>query len=149
MFEYKALLQSFKDQPAEEVGEEVRNLLQERDMDLDMLVRRLMEEGQEQQEVVEEDNEEPKARQLLIEVIDKNTAEESGDDDSDGGGGRTAKKRRVCFASSNDEKIIEPPFEEIENPDKSCPQLRCRCGEGDYCYGGDVNLNGMMDYTPP
>ena len=27
--------------------------------------------------------------------------------------------------------------------------LRCRWGEGDYCYGGDVNSNGMMDYTPP
>ena len=27
--------------------------------------------------------------------------------------------------------------------------LRCRWGEGNYCYGGDVNSNGMMDYTPP
>ena len=27
--------------------------------------------------------------------------------------------------------------------------LRCRWREGDYYYGGDVNSNGMMDYTPP
>ena len=47
-------MKSFKEQPQEEVHEEAWLLLQERDMDLESLLCRLMKEGQSQAQAAEE-----------------------------------------------------------------------------------------------
>ena len=78
----------------------MRKLLQERDMELEGLVRRLMEDGRQK---AEEEGEE----KLLIEVIVEKPAADEGDEGTPGT--RTAKKRRVCFAASDKEKTSDPP----------------------------------------
>ncbi|KAL7531374.1 hypothetical protein ACHAXR_005109 [Thalassiosira sp. AJA248-18] len=105
--EYAALLELFKDEPTEEVKDEVHKLLQERDMDLEGLIRRLMEEGQ----VAEggEEEEETEENNPLIEVIDEAPPAAKAEETCDAG--RNVKKRRVCFASSHEEKTFEPSNE--------------------------------------
>ena len=84
-------LELFKELLQEEVHEEVRKLLQERDLDLESLLCRLMEEEQLQTQTAEETTNEESEEKPLIEVIDKMPAED--EKNAEEGSNRSAKKR--------------------------------------------------------
>ena len=81
----------FKELLQEEVHEEIRKLLQERDLDLESLLCRLMEEEQLQTQTAEETTNEESEEKPLIEVIDKMPAEDEKNAEEDSI--RSAKKR--------------------------------------------------------
>lgn len=89
--EYLAFLEAVKEQQADDVKEEVDKLLEEMEMDLDSVMRRLMEEGR-RMNVDETGDDKP-----LIEVIGETINEDDG-----------ATSRHVSFAPSHEERTFDP-----------------------------------------
>ena len=103
--EYVEFLASFREQCPEEVMEEVNKLLEEKEMDLDALLQRLVEEGQqfEADEVDDDDEEEnddgADAKKLSPEKVKELMAIDEY---------AIPKTRHVSFAASHQERTFDP-----------------------------------------
>jgi len=102
--EYTNLLNSFQEESKEDVKDEVLKLLQEKNMDIDTLLKRLMEEGGHEQDdeddmEIDVEGDDKGEGKPLIEVVDEKPSSDVEEEDNKvDGGGRAAKKQRVSFA---------------------------------------------------